>query len=138
MSSSLNVLMIIGNLGKEPDYRFTPDGTPTCKFSVAVSRDWKNAKGERCSETQWFNVVTWRALATNCSQYCYKGQKVYCSGRLQTRTWTNPQGVEKLIVELVANEIKFLSPPKASLAGPATAPDGEPATAADDDEEITF
>jgi single-strand DNA-binding protein len=126
MASSLNKVMIIGNVGRDPELRYTPDGTPTTKFSVAVSRVWKTPDGEQKEETEWFNVVTWRKLAETCSNYVYKGQKVYVEGRLQTRKWTDPQGVEKRFVDLVANQVMFLGKTKGA-AGPVG--EGEEAAA---------
>lgn len=117
MASSLNKVMIIGNVGRDPELRYTPDGTPTTKFSVAVSRFWKTPDGEQKEETEWFNVVTWRKLAETCSNYVYKGQKVYVEGRLQTRKWTDPQGIEKRFVDLVANQVVFLGKPKGAASG---------------------
>ena len=133
MASSLNKVMIIGNVGKDPELRYTPDGTPTTKFSVAVSRVWNTPEGERKEETEWFNVVTWRKLAETCSNYVYKGQKIYVEGRLQTRKWTDQQGVEKRYTDLVAERVMFLGKPKGSVAPggeeegavPAPAEEGE-------------
>jgi single-strand DNA-binding protein len=130
MASSLNKVMIIGNVGREPELRYTPDGTPTTKFSVAVSRVWNTPEGERKEETEWFNVVTWRKLAETCGNYVYKGQKVYVEGRLQTRKWTDPQGVEKRFVDLIANQVVFLGKPKSQVGA-----GGEEETAAAPTEE---
>ncbi len=116
-SGSLNKVMIIGNVGRDPELRYTPDGTPTTKFSVAVSRVWKDQHGENKEETEWFNVVTWRKLAETCGNYVYKGQKVYVEGRLQTRKWTDQQGVEKRFVDLVASDVRFLSSKPKTAAG---------------------
>jgi single-strand DNA-binding protein len=131
MASSLNKVMIIGNVGRDPEMRYTPDGTPTAKFSVAVSRQWTTPDGEKKEETEWFNVVTWRKLAETCGNYVYKGQKVYVEGRLQTRKWTDPQGVEKRYTDLVANQVVFLGKPK----GSAGAGDEEAPVAAEDSDD---
>jgi single-strand DNA-binding protein len=112
--------MIIGNVGKDPELRYTPDGTAKTTFTVAVSRVWNTPDGERKEETEWFNVVTWRKLAETCGNYVHKGQKVYVEGRLQTRKWTDPQGNERRFVDLVANQVVFLSPRKG--AGPEEEP----------------
>jgi len=119
MAGSLNKVMIIGNVGKDPELRYTPDGTPTCKFSVAVGRVWNTPDGERKEETEWFNVVAWRKLAETCSNYVYKGQKVYVEGRLQTRKWTDPSNVERRFVDLVAAHVEFLGKPKSAVSGAA-------------------
>ena len=105
MASSLNRVMAIGNVGKEPELRYTPDGTATSRFSVAANRSWMAPDGSWKEETEWFTVVVWRDLAEKVDAYIKKGQKVYVEGRLQTRKWTDPQGVEKRFTEVVANRI---------------------------------
>jgi single-strand DNA-binding protein len=108
MSYGLNKVMIIGNLGKEPEMRYTPSGRPVTTFTVAVSRSWNTADGERHTDTEWFNVVAWGKLAEICKQYLNKGQQVYVEGRLQTRRWEDKEGVKHNNVELVANEMMML------------------------------
>ncbi|HKJ39968.1 MAG TPA: single-stranded DNA-binding protein [Anaerolineales bacterium] len=108
MSRGLNKVQIIGHLGKEPEMRYTPSGKPVTTFSVAVSRSWNSADGERHSETEWFNVVAWGNLAEICKQYLTKGQQVYIEGRLQTRRWDDKEGVKHTNIEVVANEMMML------------------------------
>jgi len=108
MSRGLNKVQIIGHLGKEPEMRYTPSGKPVTTFSVAVSRSWNSADGERHSETEWFNVVAWGNLAEICKQYLNKGQQVYIEGRLQTRRWDDKEGTKHTSVEIVANEMMML------------------------------
>lgn len=108
MSRGLNKVQIIGHLGKEPEMRYTPSGKPVTTFSVAVSRSWNSADGERHSETEWFNVVAWGNLAEICKQYLTKGQQVYIEGRLQTRRWDDKEGAKHTSVEVVANEMMML------------------------------
>jgi len=100
--------MIIGHLGRDPEMRFTPSGRPVTTFSVAVSRSWNTADGERRSETEWFNIVAWGNLAEICKQYLHKGQQVYIEGRLQTRRWEDNDGQKRTRVEVVANEMMML------------------------------
>jgi single-strand DNA-binding protein len=88
--------------------RFTPSGRPVTTFSVAVSRSWNTADGERRSETEWFNIVAWGNLAEICNQYLHKGQQVYIEGRLQTRNWEDKEGKKHTSVEVVANEMLML------------------------------
>jgi len=88
--------------------RYTPSGKPVTTFSVAVSRTWNSADGERHSETEWFNVVAWGNLAEICKQYLVKGQQVYVEGRLQTRRWDDKEGQKHTSVEIVANEMMML------------------------------
>ena len=108
MSRGLNKVMVIGHLGKDPEMRYTPSGRPVTTFSVAVSRSWNTADGERRTETEWFNIVAWGNLAEICKQYLYKGQQVYIEGRLQTRRWEDKEGQKHTSVEVVANEMMML------------------------------
>ncbi len=108
MSRGLNKVMIIGHLGKDPEMRYTPSGRPVTTFTVAVSRSWNSADGERHAETEWFNVVAWGNLAEICKQYLAKGQQVYVEGRLQTRRWDDKEGQKHTSVEIVANEMMML------------------------------
>src|SRR5512143_2533039 len=108
MSRGLNKVMIIGNLGRDPEMRYTPSGRPVTTFSVATSRTWNTSEGEKHVETEWFNVVAWSSLAEICKQYLTKGQQVYIEGRLQTRHWDDPEGNKHTSVEIVANEMIIL------------------------------
>ena len=108
MSRGLNKVMVIGHLGKDPEMRYTPSGRPVTTFSIAVSRSWNTADGERRSETEWFNIVSWGNLAEICKQYLHKGQQVYIEGRLQTRYWEDKEGQKHTSVEVVANEMLML------------------------------
>lgn len=108
MSRGLNKLMIIGHLGRDPEMRYTPSGKPVTTFSVATSRTWHSADGERHEETEWFNVVAWGSLAEVCNQHLMKGQQVYVEGRLQTRRWENGDGNKHFTTEVVAQEMTML------------------------------
>jgi single-strand DNA-binding protein len=109
MSRGLNKVMIIGNLGRDPEMRYTPSGKPVTTFSVATSRTWNTSDGEKREETEWFNVVAWSSLAEICKQYLTKGQQVYIEGRLQTRHWDDQEGNKHTSIEVVANEMIILS-----------------------------
>jgi single-strand DNA-binding protein len=100
--------MIIGNLGRDPEMRYTPSGRPVTTFSVATSRSWNTADGDKRVETEWFNVVAWSSLAEICKQHLTKGQQVYIEGRLQTRHWDDAEGNKHTSVEIVANEMIIL------------------------------
>ena len=115
MSRGLNKVQIIGHLGKDPEMRYTPSGKPVTTFSVAVSRSWNSADGERHNETEWFNVVAWGNLAEICKQYLVKGQQVYIEGRLQTRRWDDKEGQKHTSVEIVANEMMMLGDRRDSI-----------------------
>ena len=106
--AGLNKVMIIGNLGADPEMRYTADGTALTSFRVASSRTYSSPDGERKEETEWFSVVTWRKLAEQCSQFLQKGRKVYVEGRLQTRSWDTPEGERKYRTEVIAERVMFL------------------------------
>jgi single-strand DNA-binding protein len=108
MSRGLNKVMVIGHLGRDPEMRYTPSGRPVTTFTIAVSRSWNTADGERRTETEWFNIVAWGNLAEICKQYLYKGQQIYIEGRLQTRRWEDKEGQKHTSVEVVANEMMML------------------------------
>jgi single-strand DNA-binding protein len=109
MYRGLNKVQIIGQIGRDPEMRYTPNGRPVTAFSVAVDRTWQTVEGERRRETEWFNVVAWGNLAEICKQHLHKGQTVYVEGRLQTRSWDDPDGKKHYRTEIVANEMIMLS-----------------------------
>jgi single-strand DNA-binding protein len=108
MSKSLNKVMLIGNLGRDPEMRYTPSGRPVTTFTLATTRSWKSSEGEQHSETEWFSIVAWGNLAEICKQYLLKGQQIYIEGRLQTRRWDDSEGIKHVNVEIVANEMMML------------------------------
>ena len=108
MSRGMNKVMIIGNLGRDPEMRYTPSGRPVTTFSVATTRSWHSSDGERHEDTEWFNVVAWSNLAEICKNYLHKGQQVYVEGRLQTRRWEDSDGNKHFAIELVAREMIML------------------------------
>ena len=108
MARGLNKVMIIGNVGRDPELRYTPNGTPVASFSVDVGRHWTTTSGERREATEWFNVVAWRELAEICSQMLSKGRLVYVEGSLQTRSWEDASGQRNFRVELVADQMTLL------------------------------
>ena len=101
--ANLNRIEIIGNVGKEPEMRFTPSGKPVISFSVAV-----NSKFGESESTEWFSVVAWDKLAETCNQYLEKGQQVFVEGRLQTRSWEDKEGIKHYKTEIIANKVLFL------------------------------
>jgi single-strand DNA-binding protein len=110
MSRGLNKVMVIGNIGRDPEMRYTPSGKPVTSFSLASSRSWTTPDGERREETEWFNVVAWGNLAEICNQILSKSQQVYVEGRLQTRSWEDEGGQRHFRTEVVANEMIILGP----------------------------
>jgi single-strand DNA-binding protein len=107
---SLNKAMIIGNLGRDPEMRYTPNGQAVTQFTVAVNRNYKDANGEWKEETEWFRVVAWAQLAERTAEHLRKGNKVYVEGRLQTRSWEDKDGQKRYTTELVANQVTSLQP----------------------------
>ena len=105
---SLNKAMIIGNLGRDPEMRYTPNGQAVTQFTVAVNRNYKDASGEWKEETEWFRVVAWAQLAERTAEHLRKGNKVYVEGRLQTRSWEDKDGQKRYTTELVANQVTSL------------------------------
>jgi len=110
----LNKIMLIGNLGRDPELNVTSDGTPVTKFSLAVSRNYTTSSGEKREETEWFNIVAWRQLAERCERYLHKGSKIYIEGRLTQRKYTDREGVQRTSVEVIANDMEMLTPKSAS------------------------
>lgn len=105
---SLNKIMIIGNLGSDPEMRFTPNGRPVTSFRVATNWRYVTAEGERREETEWFNIVAWGKLAEQCNQFLTKGRLVYAEGRLRTHTWEGQDGQKYYRNEVIANRVSFL------------------------------
>jgi len=105
---SLNKAMIIGNLGRDPEMRYTPSGQAVTQFTVAVNRNFKGQNGEWQEETEWFRVVVWGQQAERAAEYLRKGNKVYIEGRLQTRQWEDQTGAKRYTTELVANQVTNL------------------------------
>ncbi|MGA9533803.1 MAG: single-stranded DNA-binding protein [Anaerolineales bacterium] len=108
MSRGLNKVMIIGNLGRDPEMRHTGSGKAVTNFTVGVTRHWQSADGDRREETEWFNVVSWGGLAEVCEQHLRQGDRVYIEGRLHTRTWQDNAGAAKKATEVVAQELVML------------------------------
>jgi single-strand DNA-binding protein len=107
----MNKIMLIGNLGRDPEMNYTPSGAPVTKFSLAVNRvGGKSATGERQEETEWFNIVIWNKLAEISNQYLKKGLKVFIEGRLVTRKYTDKTGVERTAIEVIASDMEILTP----------------------------
>ena len=106
--ANLNKVMIIGNVGTDPEMRFTPNGNPVTTFRIATSRVFTNAEGERKQETEWFTVVTWNKLAESCNQFLTKGRRAYVEGRLRTRAWEGQDGQMRTSLDVTADRVLFL------------------------------
>ncbi len=140
---SLNKVMIIGNLGRDPEMRYTPSGQAVTQFTVAVNRNYKGQDGNWQEETEWFRVVAWAQLGERAAEHLRKGMKVYVEGRLQTRQWEDQQGQKRYTTELIANQVTNLdrrpreegegsfAPPFPADAKPASSPVRREATPED-------
>ena len=109
--AGLNKVMLIGNVGKDPEMRYTANGAAVTTFSIAVNRYFQGNDGERREETDWFDIVTWNKLAELCSQYLQKGRQTYVEGRLHTRSWEGQDGVKRYKTEVIAQTVVFLGGP---------------------------
>jgi single-strand DNA-binding protein len=107
--ASVNKVILIGNLGRDPEVRYTPNGAAICNVTIATSRNWKaKDSGEKMEETEWHRVVFYDRLAEIAGEYLKKGRSVYVEGRLKTRKWQDKEGVEKYTTEIIAEEMKML------------------------------
>jgi single-strand DNA-binding protein len=109
---SLNQAMIIGNLTRDPELRYTPTGTAVASFGVATNRSWVGKDGKKAEEVDFHNIVVWGKLGEICSQYLTKGSKVYLKGRMQTRKYTDKNGIDRYSFEIIADEMIMLSSKK--------------------------
>jgi len=132
--AGLNKVMVIGNLGADPEMRYTADGAAVTNFRIASSRNYTGSDGERKEETEWFSIVAWRKLAELCSQYLQKGRRVYVEGRLQTRSWEGQDGQKRYTTEVIAEDVIFLD----SKPGGAPRPDGQDAPMDLEPEDVPF
>lgn len=108
MAKSLNKVMLIGNLTRDPEMRYTPQGTAVCTFGIATNRSWTTDTGEKKDEADFHNIVAWNKLAEICAQLLKKGRKVYVEGRLSTRSWQGTDGTQKQRTEVVINDMVIL------------------------------
>lgn len=105
---SLNKVLLIGNLTRDPELRYTPQGTAVCTFGLATNRQWTTDQGEKREEAEFHTIVAWNRLAEICAEFLKKGRSVYVEGRISTREWEGQDGTRRKSVEVVANEVIFL------------------------------
>lgn len=125
MADGLNKVMIIGNLGADPEMRYTANGAAVTTFRLAVSRSYGSDDGKK-EETEWFTVVTWNKLAELLGQHLQKGRKVFCEGRLSTRSWDGPDGAKRYRTEVVAQQVLFLDKAQGIGLDPSLGDDIDP------------
>jgi single-strand DNA-binding protein len=120
--SGVNKAIIIGRLGRDPEVRYTPDGTAIANFSVATSEEWKDkASGEKRERTEWHRIVAFRRLGEICGEYLSKGRQVYIEGRIQTRDWEDKDGNKRYTTEIVASQMQMLGS-RDAMDGQRTSP----------------
>lgn len=127
----INKAILVGRLGKDPESRFTGDGSQVCNFSLATDESYKDKNGEKVQKTEWHNIVAWRKLAEICATYLKKGSLVYIEGKIQTRSYDDKEGVKRYATEIVASEMKMLD-----AKGKDT--QGVPEPSAPNDEDVPF
>ncbi len=133
MSKSLNKVQLIGNLGKDPELKYTSAGVAVATFSIATSDSWKDQEGNQQERTEWHNIVAWRKLAEICGEWLKKGKRIYIEGKLQTRSYEK-DGVKKYITEIVADQMIMLDgAPRSTNGGGVEAPASDAVPAKEDD-----
>lgn len=152
MARGVNKVILIGNLGSDPEVRYTPDGAPVANVSLATSESWNDRNtGERQERTEWHRLVLWRKLAEIAGQYLKKGARIYVEGKLQTRSWDDQSGQKRYATEIVVNDMQMLDsrgegggrdagynppgdPSGGQNVGPASQPAAPPPPGGDDDD----
>lgn len=105
---SVNKVILVGHLGKDPELRYTPSGVPVCTFTMATSERYKDKSGQLQEQTEWHNIVAWRGLAETCGKYLHKGKQIYVEGKLQTRSYEDRNGGKRYNTEIVISQMQML------------------------------
>ena len=137
---SVNKVILLGRIGRDPDVRYMPNGEAVANFSIATSESWKDKNGERVTKTEWHNVTLYRKLAEIAGQYLKKGSQVYIEGKIQSRKYTGKDGIERTAYEIIGSEMKMLGGNTGTESVPTPPTKQEPkSTQADDfDDDIPF
>ena len=137
----VNKAIIVGNLGRDPEVRFTPSGRAVAKFTVATSERWTDQQGQRQERTEWHNIIVWGKQAETCGQYLSKGRQVYVEGRISNRSYDDKDGNKRYITEIIARDVRFLGggggagrAQESSFTAPAGEDAAPPAPPASDDD----
>jgi len=136
--AGVNKVILVGNLGAEPEVRYTPSGKTVASFNLATTEQWTGKDGEKTEKTEWHRIVVWGRLGEICGEYLHKGSQVYIEGRLQTRSWEDREGNKRYTTEIVAQTMQMLGSPGGARGGSAKTkeerfPDEEPVSIPDDD-----
>ena len=132
----VNKVILIGNLGRDPELRYLPNGDPVAKFTLATGSKWKDKNGQLQERTDWHNIVTFRKQAEICNEYLKKGSPVYVEGRIQTRSWEDKDGNKKYMTEIIAQSVQMLGrkgEPEAEVPGEIAEPLVEETKTEDED-----
>lgn len=108
MAGGVNKVILVGNLGVDPELRTTPSGSSVCEFRIATNESWNDKSGQRQERTEWHRIVVWGKRAEICNKYLSKGRQVYLEGRLRTRSWEDKEGNKRYTTEIIANDVQFL------------------------------
>lgn len=109
MAGGVNKVILIGNLGSDPELRNIPSGTAVCEFRLATNESWTDKSGQKQERTEWHRIVAWGKLGELCNRYLSKGRQAYVEGRLRTRSWEDKDGNKRWTTEIIANDVQFLS-----------------------------
>jgi len=115
--AGINKVILVGNLGRDPELRHTPQGQAVGNFTLATSESWQDRNGQKQERTEWHRIVVWGKLAELCSKYLSKGRKAYIEGKLQTRAWDDKEGQKRYTTEIIANTVQFLDSAASANAG---------------------
>ena len=115
---SVNKVILLGRLGRDPEVRYMPNGEAVCNFSIATSETWNDRNGQRQERTEWHNITMYRRLAEIAGQYLKNGREVYIEGRFQSRKYTGKDGIERSAYDIIANEMKMVGPREGGGAAP--------------------
>ena len=123
MSGSVNKVILVGRLGKDPELKYTPSGAPVAKFSLATDESFKDRTGEKQNRTEWHNIVAWNKLAEICGEYLTKGKLIYIEGSIRSRQWQDQAGNKRTSYEIIANQMQMLGSKADSERMPSTGVD---------------
>jgi len=137
MARSVNKVILVGNLGKDPELRYTSSGVAVATFSIATNESWKDVEGNLQERTQWHNIVAWRKLAEICGEYLKKGGKIYAEGRLQHRNYDDKNGVKRYVTEIVLDEMVMLDS-RGGGSAPEPGPSSQEEQPADKADDLPF
>jgi single-strand DNA-binding protein len=138
--ASVNKVILIGNLGKDPELRYTPSGQAVATFSIATTEKWRDKDGQTQEKTEWHNIVVWGRQAELANEYLKKGRSVYLEGKIQTRSYDDKEGVKRYFTEIVVNRMQFIGsrPDGAGSQGASAPPPEEPPDIPSDDDDLPF